>query len=389
MSSSSSMAHISEPVELVNFVLPLTLSQYISIFWDNAEYQTIFQSQRIQQTNIKFGQWSLVPDRNIKYERVVRCIHPLPFSLPWLPVDVKVKTTQRISQGDQKDVILITESSRIKGIPYTEPYIIVDWIITAVKDKEIRCQLSLHFEYEKATFLKVQIESNTFVELTKYFKYYKNDILKKIVAIKHTNKHLLAIQPESLTALFNTTQPSSSTSGTSEEKSSIVVGYHNPLILTGDTETTTNAEQPETRKRHVSLSRESSSRRMSLSLTNHDYNYLIELISNLSKEDLDDMVEILNSPTSINYEDIFAEEFSERSMYVIFSLISFFNTIKSLEVAKWCKESFRVWSFLRMYIIVAFIYIVCLISIAYIKVFLRRKRDKSLVFDIVKISHTS
>ena len=380
MSSSSSMPYISEPVELVNFVLPLNLKQYITIFWDNSDYQTIFLTQRILEKNVKFSPWSIVPGRKLSYERIVRCTHPLPFSLPWLPVEVKVKTTQRMTQGENKNIIHISEYSRVKGIPYTEPYIVIDWTITAVRDKEVKCQLSLHFEYEKVTFLKVQIESNAFVELTKFFKSYKNDISKKIVSIKHTNKQLLT----STAAVIGFFNDSDNNLADNERvmATQIVLGYYNPLISLNPTLLRVNETDDESNR--VPLSRESI--RMTLSLSNEDYIHVFDLLSNFSKEDLDDMIEIINSKSSISYEDMFATELTDRYSFVIFSLISFFVTIKSLELAKWCQESFRVWSFIRMHVFLIFFYVICLIALEYAKVYLRRKRDKSLVFDIQNIS---
>ena len=152
----------------------------------------------------------------VSYSREMSTNHPLPISLPWLPVYVtnKLKQTIKVSYNFDKTLkeenffkFEIFEKSIVDGIPLVQPKVWTDWVISEYPNEDkIHIKIYLWFEDQNLSTFDVitpLVELHSSSELSKYFKLWQEtseaDIKASITNDKmnydKTNEHMKKILP--------------------------------------------------------------------------------------------------------------------------------------------------------------------------------------------------
>jgi hypothetical protein len=359
MTEKTSLAHKSEPVELLSFALSsISIQDFIISYWDSNDFYLKFSLDRLSEKHIRIAPWQKnisFDDRIIKYQRVIRKHHPLPFSLPWLPADVVAHTTQTIKQDrGKKNLFVISEHTIVKGIPYTEPHVIVHWIVQSSKENEVKCNLTLRFEYEQASLLRVAIESNAFVELTKYYKLYRNEIMRSIT---DNHRHRSHRPPTELTDLFLEED---------DDQEDDLIGEDGNMNVSSDEFGVSLDKIPLNESSLIAYPPDFDD---DLILDHEDIMLLVQL-------EPDEIEEIASTVLNQSYDDLINICLRERRrLYRNLSRGLLLVMIKVGETSSWCPYEYRVWSFLKIVIFLSLFYLLSLVIIASTRKYIIKRRD--------------
>ena len=197
-----------EETKLIDFILPISIEEYIGLFWDESNFHYNFLLNTINETKIEVTLWEKLANRT-SFQRSIDSMHPLPYSLPWLPLSVKNHTLQTLhtkrNLRNNDLTFYVTEDATINGIPYSEPHVISEWKIESNHlNNEISIIITLHFQYDNTTMLESLIESNTKRELKKYYELYESES-RNFINNLQTNRKIKPLRY--LSACFEIEEP--------------------------------------------------------------------------------------------------------------------------------------------------------------------------------------
>jgi VAD1 Analog of StAR-related lipid transfer domain len=170
---------------LTEITLPTTLKQFVEIAWRSGDFMNEFLSEKLLEKEVLITDWSVISsrdDKNIKYERTISSQHPLPLSLPWLPLFVKSSNTQSLVYDSNCCSLHISEISTIKGLPFVDPYIITEWVVNEMPSGHCNVRISLRFKYDKQSWLQGMVESQSRTELLKFFDMWEINFCEQVLS---------------------------------------------------------------------------------------------------------------------------------------------------------------------------------------------------------------
>ena len=170
---------------LTEIVLPTTLKRFVEIAWRSGDFINVFLSEKLLEKEVSITEWSVISshdDKNIKYERTISSQHPLPLSLPWLPLFVKSSNIQSLVYDSNRCSLHIAEISTIKGLPFVDPYIITDWVVNETPCGHCNVRISLKFKYDKQSWLQGMVESQSRTELLKFFDLWEINFCEQVLS---------------------------------------------------------------------------------------------------------------------------------------------------------------------------------------------------------------
>lgn len=211
---------------LTSFDLDCDLREFVEIFWSTAEFHSTFVTANIEEKVLSVSEWkddSIVDKDNdvttIRYNRTINTNHPLPITLPWLPLYVTNKLNQMIkisytfnnnaSNNDANNNKVkrkkffkfeIYEKSIIDGIPLVQPKVCHDWVIQEhpLHEEKINIKIYLWFEDQNISTFDVispLVELHSSAELSKYFKLWQDSALEAITKYRENNKNNINDNP--------------------------------------------------------------------------------------------------------------------------------------------------------------------------------------------------
>jgi len=187
-------------IKIIEFDLAITLFEFIELFWNSWTYHEEFVEKVVYETVLSKDDWkndnndneeNEKKDQSIKivsYSRVLNSNHPLPISLPWLPVYVsnKLKQTLKVSYCDNNNNnygnflnVEIIEKSVVDGIPLIDPpKVCTHWSIKEFVDEydENMLNIKIHLYFEDSNAFNIitpLVELHSKNELTSYYHYWK------------------------------------------------------------------------------------------------------------------------------------------------------------------------------------------------------------------------
>ena len=182
--------------KLTSFDLHCSLIEFLQFFWHDWDYHEEFVKKTVHEEVINKEDWSISNDTNeivvddikvLSFKRIFTSKHPLPVSLPWLPIHVTNQLIQTIkitycnnnSKLHEKFVKAeIFEMSTVSGIPLIEPKVCVHWILKEyVNDFDqdmLNIKMDLSFE-EASSFniITPLVISHSRAELSTYYRYWR------------------------------------------------------------------------------------------------------------------------------------------------------------------------------------------------------------------------
>jgi hypothetical protein len=196
---------------LTSFDLDCDLKEFVEIFWSTPDFHSTFVTSNIEEKVLSVSEWkydSIVDKENdvttILYSRIIDTNHPLPITLPWLPLYVtnKLNQTMKISyrfnrnnennnnndnNNKRKNFFKfeIYEKSIIDGIPLVQPKVCHDWTLQEdpFNEEKINIKIYLWFEDQNdSTFdvISPLVELHSSAELSKYFKLWQDTAFEAI-----------------------------------------------------------------------------------------------------------------------------------------------------------------------------------------------------------------
>ena len=212
-------------VKLTSFDLDCDIEEFVEVFWSTPEFHSSFVTLSFDEKVLAVSEW-IEEDNNknnnddvnvISYSRVINTNHPLPISLPWLPVYVtnQLKQTIKVSYNFDKNKnnssntsetrnffkLEIYEKSVIDGIPLVQPKVWTKYIVTEYPNEDkISIKVYLWFEDQNNSSFDVispLVEIHSSSELSKYFTLWKEKALET-VNINKINKNNSNINDEIL-----------------------------------------------------------------------------------------------------------------------------------------------------------------------------------------------
>jgi hypothetical protein len=156
------------------FTLDMSLKMFIQIVWEeDACFRSVLKETGETEESIGIGKWTqenLGTEEEV-FKRTIISRHPLPWmvrlSLPWLPPDIISTNVQSMRYDSSNRRLLIRESSDVKGIPFVEPTIIINWQVRERGRRSVECAVSLDFVYAEPFFLESLLESQASSEIGK------------------------------------------------------------------------------------------------------------------------------------------------------------------------------------------------------------------------------
>ena len=191
---------------LTEIILPTTLKQFVDIAWRSGDFISEFLSEKLLEKEVLITEWgviSLPEEKNIKYERTISSQHPLPLSLPWLPLFVKSSNIQSLVYDSNRCSLHIAEISTIKGLPFVDPYIITEWVVNEMPCGHCNVRISLKFKYDKQSWLQGMVESQSRTELLKFFDMWEINFCEQVLSTNFTEKEKDVRGLDKLAQLFS------------------------------------------------------------------------------------------------------------------------------------------------------------------------------------------
>ena len=166
---------------------------FLDIVWEKGDFLANFLEDEIQEKDVVISDWrniasSDILEKPVRYERTITSMHPLPISLPWLPLAISSTNIQTVEYDCLKLQLRILEISVIKGIPFVEPTIITEWTVEEPSPTSCHVSVNLKFSYKKASVLQALVESNSKSELLRFFELWQIHLSEKLLDLKVTNE---------------------------------------------------------------------------------------------------------------------------------------------------------------------------------------------------------
>lgn len=174
-------------VDLAEIQIGVNLRKFTDIVWETADYITEFLIEKLYEKEIVVTEWTLISspdDERVKYERTIDSQHPLPISLPWLPLFVQSSNVQCLEYDSQHNNLRIVETSVIKGLPFVEPCIITEWDVHELPTSSCLARITLRHSYDKSSWIQGMIESNSRTELIRFFQMWETNFNRIAVLSK-------------------------------------------------------------------------------------------------------------------------------------------------------------------------------------------------------------
>jgi hypothetical protein len=202
-------------VKLTSFDLDCDIEDFIEVFWSTPEFHSSFVTLSFDEKVLAVSEWIEEEEDNnnknnddnvkvISYTRLINTNHPLPISLPWLPVYVtnQLKQTIQVSYNFSKNnnnisnisetrnffKLEIYEKSVIDGIPWVQPKVWTKYIVTEYPNEEkISIKVYLWFEDQNNSSFDVispLVEIHSSNELSKYFTLWREKALETLKSNK-------------------------------------------------------------------------------------------------------------------------------------------------------------------------------------------------------------
>ena len=165
-------------VDLAEIQIGVNLRRFTDIVWEKPDYITEFLTEKLYEKEIVVTEWKIVSspdDERVKYERTIDSQHPLPISLPWLPLFVQSSNVQCLEYDPANCNLRIVEISVIKGLPFVEPCIITEWDVHELPTALCLARITLRHSYDKSSWIQGMIESNSRTELIRFFQMWETN----------------------------------------------------------------------------------------------------------------------------------------------------------------------------------------------------------------------
>lgn len=194
--------------KLSDIEIDVTLQKFIEIVWEKGDYLSKFLTDELLEKDVAITEWKSVRSSGadcVKFERAISSQHPLPISLPWLPLYIQSSNVQSLEYDRQRRLLRIVEMSTIKGLPFINPYVITEWDVNELPTGSCYAHVSLRFEYEKASWLQSMVESHSRTELLRFFAMWKVNFALQLTALKERKEIDQPPRLHSLSTLFQRT----------------------------------------------------------------------------------------------------------------------------------------------------------------------------------------
>ena len=173
--------------------MEISMRYFLDIVWEKGDFLANFLEDEIQEKDVVISDWrniasSDIIEKPVRYERTITSMHPLPISLPWLPLAISSTNIQTVEYDCSRLQLRILEISVIKGIPFVEPTIITEWTVKEPSPNICHVSINLKFSYKKASMLQALVESNSRSELLKFFELWQVRLSKKLLDLKVNNE---------------------------------------------------------------------------------------------------------------------------------------------------------------------------------------------------------
>ena len=225
--------------KLSDIEISVPLQKFVEIVWVTGEFLSNFLTDKLLEKDVAITEWKTVrssgADR-VKFERAISSQHPLPISLPWLPLFIESSNIQSLEYDHVRRILRIVEISTIKGLPFVDPFIITEWDVHELPTGNCRAHITLRFEYEKASWLQSMVESNSRTELVRFFEMWEINFASQLTALKERNE--IGKKPilHSLSRLFLEKDPcTEEPNGAPLEPSPVIVTSDLPYDTSNDT----------------------------------------------------------------------------------------------------------------------------------------------------------
>lgn len=194
---------------LVAFDLACSIIEFVELFWNDWKWHEEFVKEVVHESIVSHEDWSkdnnVVNDSSdnkdvlcVSFSRLLETNHPLPISLPWLPVHVAnslkqtIKITYCSKLPERFYQIEIFEESLVKGIPLIDPKVCTHWVLKEfVNDHDedmLNIKIYLSFEGTNPfNLITPLVHSHSKTELTSYFKYWRESAEFAIIEKENDN----------------------------------------------------------------------------------------------------------------------------------------------------------------------------------------------------------
>jgi VAD1 Analog of StAR-related lipid transfer domain len=225
--------------KLCDIEISVPLQKFVEIVWVNGDYLSTFLTDKLFEKDVAITEWKTVRSsraERVKFERAISSQHPLPISLPWLPLFIESSNIQSLEYDHMRRMLRIVEISTIKGLPFVDPFIITEWDVHELPTGSCKAHITLRFEYEKSSWLQSMVESNSRTELVRFFEMWEVNFALQLTALKESNE--LGKKPvlHSLSRLFLVQNPFiEEPIGATVESSPVILSSNPPTDISNAT----------------------------------------------------------------------------------------------------------------------------------------------------------
>jgi VAD1 Analog of StAR-related lipid transfer domain len=196
--------------KLSDIEISVPLQKFVEIVWVKGDFLSTFLIDKLLEKEVVITEWKTVRSsgaERVKFERAISSQHPLPISLPWLPLFIESSNIQSLEYDHTRRMLRIVEISTIKGLPFVDPFIITEWDVHELPTGSCKAHITLRFEYAKSSWLQSMVESNSRTELVRFFEMWEVNFALQLTALKERNE--LGKKPilHSLSRLFLVNDP--------------------------------------------------------------------------------------------------------------------------------------------------------------------------------------
>jgi hypothetical protein len=195
--------------ELPHLSFNASVEEFLKIMWDDDVcFDKVLKD--MGEVDILINNWESVVNNMIKNAktRTITSKHPLPTlpwiiraTLPWLPESTNSSNIQNIYFDNSAGILRVSEASRVTGIPFVEPTVMIDWEVRQSSTGTCDCNLTLSFSYAKPTILETLLEMTTRTEIVKLVRQQETYINAAISAARENNTSLTKL--DALSHLWN------------------------------------------------------------------------------------------------------------------------------------------------------------------------------------------
>jgi hypothetical protein len=197
--------------KIIEFDLSITLLEFIELFWDDWKYHEEFVEKVVYETILSKDEWkndnndaaNNKSNKKLSFSREINTNHPLPISLPWLPVYVTNNLHQNIkvsycddnnNDNNNEDnnflYVEILEKSNVQGIPLVDPKVCTHWLLKEFVDEcdEHMLNIKIHLYFEESNPFNIitpLVELHSKNELISYYNYWKESANFYIIELEN------------------------------------------------------------------------------------------------------------------------------------------------------------------------------------------------------------